>query len=91
MRKHVWKILSAQRDLLSPQAVAAVTAAMQDTQRICDGPLDKKAVENQMTTLENVANKWMKKDKPAASAWVQSTNLLPDEVRQRLLGTQQKK
>ena len=60
MRKHVWKILSAQRDLLSPQAVSAVTAAMQDTQRICDGPLDKKAVENQMTTLENVANKWLK-------------------------------
>ena len=24
MRKHVWKILSAQRDLLSPQAIAAV-------------------------------------------------------------------
>ena len=60
MRKHVWKILSAQRDLLSPQAITAVTAAMEGTQRVCEGRLDKKAVEAQMTNLETVANKWLK-------------------------------
>ena len=60
MRKHVWKILCAQRDLLSPQAIAAVTAATQDMQRACEGPLDRKAIESQMTNLENAANKWLK-------------------------------
>jgi len=60
MWKHVWKILCAQRDLLSPQAITAVTAATQDMQRVCEGPLDRKVVESQMTQLENVANKWLK-------------------------------
>ena len=60
MRKHVWKILSAQRDLLAPQAIAAVTAAMDDVRRVCEGKLDRKAVEAQMTGLETVANKWLK-------------------------------
>ena len=60
MRKHVWKILSAQRDLLSPPAIAAVTTAMEDIRRACEGKLDKKAVESQMTNLETVANKWLK-------------------------------
>jgi signal peptidase I len=60
MRKHVWKILSAQRDLLSPQAIAAVSAALGDIRRVCQEPLDRKAVEDQMTNLETVANKWLK-------------------------------
>ena len=60
MRKHVWKILSAQRDLLAPQAIAAVTTAMNDVRRVCEGKLDRKAVEAQMTSLETVANKWLK-------------------------------
>src|SRR5262245_4964973 len=60
MRKHVWKLLCAQRDLLSPPAIAAVTAATQEVQRVCEGPLDRKAIETQMTNLENVANKWLK-------------------------------
>jgi len=60
MRKHVWKILSAQRDLLAPQAIAAVTAAMDDVRRVCEGKLDRKALEAQMTSLETVANKWLK-------------------------------
>jgi signal peptidase I len=61
MRKHVWKILSAQRDLLSPQAISAVKAAMADIRRACEAsPVDKKEVEAQMTQLETVANKWLK-------------------------------
>ena len=42
------------------------------------------------SAVENIARNWMRKDKPSASAWVQSTNLLPDETRQRLLGTPKK-
>ena len=42
------------------------------------------------SAIENVARNWMKKDKASASVWVQNTNLLPDENRQRLLGTQGK-
>ena len=60
MRKHVWKILSAQRDLLSPQAIDAVTAAVNSIREACEGRLDLKAVESQMKNLEEVANKWLK-------------------------------
>jgi len=60
MRKHVWKILSAQRDLLSPQAIDAVTAAVNSIREACEGRLDLKAVEGQMKNLEEVANKWLK-------------------------------
>ena len=61
MRKHVWKILSAQRDLLSPQAIAAVTAAIEDIRRVCEArPADKREIEAQMTKLETAANKWLK-------------------------------
>ena len=61
MRKHVRKILSAQRDLLSPQTIAAVTAAMADIRRVCEArPVVRKDVEGQMTNLEKVANKWLK-------------------------------
>lgn len=60
MRKHVWKLLCAQRDLLSPQAIDGVTQAVQSMRRVCEGKLDKKAVEAEMTNLENAANKWLK-------------------------------
>jgi len=60
MRKHVWKILSAQRDLLSPQAIDAVTAAVNSIREACEGRLNLKAVEGQMKNLEEVANKWLK-------------------------------
>ncbi len=60
MRKHVAKILDAQRDLLSPQAIEAVTAAMRDMRSACEGAVDKKRIEDQMSNLESVANKWLK-------------------------------
>jgi signal peptidase I len=60
MRKHVWKILSAQRDLLSPQAIEAVTQAMNELRQACEARYDRQSVEAQMTNLENVANKWLK-------------------------------
>ena len=60
MRKHVRKLVAAQRDLLTPQAIEAVTAAMAGLQHSCNGPGDKKQIEAQMTNLESVANKWLK-------------------------------
>jgi len=60
MRKHVGKLVSAQRDLLTPQAINAVTAAMSSLEQSCDGQGEKKQIEAQMTNLETVANKWLK-------------------------------
>lgn len=59
MRKHVHKILSAQSDLLSEQAIAAVQKAMEALRETC-ATGDKKAVRASMTSLETAANKWLK-------------------------------
>lgn len=59
MRKHVHKILSAQSDLLSEQAVAAVQKAMDALRETC-ATGDKHAVRASMTGLESAANKWFK-------------------------------
>jgi signal peptidase I len=59
MRKHVWHILCAQRDLLSPSAIEKVTAALQNLQKACAGRLDKNALRDRMSNLETVANKWL--------------------------------
>jgi len=61
MRKHVWKILSAQRDLLAPPAIENVTAALEQIRQVCRArPLDRQAVLSQMEQLETTANKWLK-------------------------------
>jgi len=60
MRKHVQKILNAQRDVLSPQAIEAVKASMADIEKVAAGKLDKKALAEEMANLEKVANKWLK-------------------------------
>jgi signal peptidase I len=60
MRKHVWKILSAQRDLLSSQAITTVSASLEDIRRTSEGTLDKNALQEAMKKLETVANKWLK-------------------------------
>ena len=60
MRKHVWHLLCAQRDLLSPTAIEKVTVAVNNLEKACAGTLDKKALHDQMTSLETVANKWLK-------------------------------
>lgn len=60
MRKHVAKLVSAQRDLLTSQAIEAVTNAMSSLEKVCRSADAGKQVEAQMTNLENVANKWLK-------------------------------
>ena len=60
MHKHVWKLLCAQRDLLSPKAIEPVERALGDLDEVCRGPLDKAALDKEMANLESVANQWLK-------------------------------
>ncbi len=60
MSKHVCKILDAQRDILSPQAVGAVETALQDTQKAVAENADEATLKKQIDNLETVANKWLK-------------------------------
>jgi len=59
MVKHVQKLLNAQRDLLSAQALAAVDNAVRETEAAIDAG-DDKALGKQMTKLEEAAGKWIK-------------------------------
>ena len=60
MRKHVHKILSHQRDILSPQAVEAIQSAMGSCQQAVADHAPKDALQKQMENLEKAANKWLK-------------------------------
>ena len=60
MCKHVEKLLNAQRDILSAQAVDAVAAAVRDTEGAIAAGATTEALEKQMAKLEEVAGKWIK-------------------------------
>ena len=61
MRKHVHRWYYAQRDLLSLQAVGAVTVAMNDLQvALKEERFNKGRIRIKMEELEFAANKWLK-------------------------------
>jgi signal peptidase I len=60
MKKHVQKMVNAQRDILSPQAIGAVEAAVGEINQAVRGGADNEALKKQMANLEDVANKWLK-------------------------------
>ncbi len=60
MRRHVWKLLSHQRDVLPAQAIEALQAAITGCQRAVAEGADNDALERQMEHLEKTANKWLK-------------------------------
>jgi signal peptidase I len=60
MVKHVQKLLNAQRDVLSSQALEGVSGAMRDTQAALDEGAADEALEKQMAKLEAAATKWIK-------------------------------
>lgn len=60
MHKHVGKMLSAQRDILSAQAIAGMEAAMLELNKAIASGNGKQLVLDQMTNLEKAANKWLK-------------------------------
>jgi signal peptidase I len=60
MSKHVRKILSAQRDILSPQAVASVEKALAETELAVSSGATENDTQDCVNNLESVANKWLK-------------------------------
>ncbi|HXD01238.1 MAG TPA: S26 family signal peptidase, partial [Verrucomicrobiae bacterium] len=60
MRKHVRKLLAAQRDLLTPAAIDAVETAVNELQKVVAAGADDAALKKQMTNLEKAANDWLK-------------------------------
>ncbi|HMP84083.1 MAG TPA: S26 family signal peptidase, partial [Verrucomicrobiota bacterium] len=60
MRKHVRRMLNAQRDILPNQAVENVGAAINDMTAALESGGDKDALRKQMENLEQAANKWLK-------------------------------
>ena len=60
MRKHVWKLLSAQRDVLSADAIENVQKAIDDVHAATRGAAGKSVLQEKMKGLEGAANKWLK-------------------------------
>jgi len=60
MHKHVWKLLNAQRDILSADAVKNVQKAMDELQEAMKSGTDKASLKSKMGNLETAANKWLK-------------------------------
>jgi signal peptidase I len=58
--KHVRKLLNAQRDLLAPQAVAALESAIGETKAAIKADADDAALQKQMEALEKTATKYIK-------------------------------
>jgi signal peptidase I len=60
MCKQVKRLLNAQRDILSPQALEAVGAALRQTQTAIADDAEEAALEKQMAQLEEASAKWIK-------------------------------
>lgn len=60
MCKHVRKMLNAQRDILSPQAIDGVESAMREVQNAIRNNAPEEQLKTRMTELEAAANKWLK-------------------------------
>ena len=60
MSKHVRKMLDAQRDILSQQAIIAVEAALRELDSAVQNNGTEDTIRNRMTDLESAGNKWLK-------------------------------
>ncbi len=74
MRKHVWKLLQAQRDLLSSPALAAMEAALGALQAKIAAGADAGKLRLEMEQLEFAANQWLKPYPHAA--WRENVEVL---------------
>jgi signal peptidase I len=74
LRKHVLRLLNAQRDLLSPAAVQLLNGAMLELQGAINDRVDKKELRKQMEKLEQVAGKWLRPYPHAA--WRENVEVL---------------
>ncbi len=60
MVNQVRKLLSAQMDILSPQAIKNITGALDDTRNALKSGADTETLKAKMAALEEMANKWLK-------------------------------
>jgi signal peptidase I len=60
LRKHVQRLLNAQRDVMTPAALQLVHGALLDLQSAINDRVDKKELRRQMEKLEQVAVKWIR-------------------------------
>jgi len=60
MKRHVQRLLNAQRDVLSPQAVQTLEKALAEFQAELRANAKPKELKTAMGKLEEVANKWIK-------------------------------
>jgi signal peptidase I len=60
MRKHVHRLLCAQRDILSPEAVKSVAASVDELGDAITSDANGADLLKKMETLETTANKWLK-------------------------------
>ena len=59
-RKHVFQILCAQRDRLTPQAVENMNRALADVQQALRSGAKDEALKKEMERLEQAAGKWLR-------------------------------
>lgn len=59
-RRHVLRVLRAQRDILSPESIKAIETACESLKQAIDAPFDKKTILERIEKLELVANKHIK-------------------------------
>src|SRR5688500_18340030 len=60
MIKHVRKLINAQRDIISPEAIGNVNVSIGDLEKAIETNSDKKVIQDRMDDLEKAANKWLK-------------------------------
>ena len=58
---HADKLVKAQEDLLSPQAISAVRAATADLYESTRGTVNPETIHDKMTRLNDIAEKWLKR------------------------------
>ena len=74
VRKHVHRLLCAQRELLSSQAAQAVHASLEELQGAVRSGATKDTLLRHLENVENVANKWLKPYPHAA--WRENVEVL---------------
>ncbi len=74
MRKHVWKLVQAQRDLLAPDALKAMDTALAAVQEAVAQGANTGQLRERMEQLELTANRWLKPHPHAA--WRENVEVL---------------
>jgi signal peptidase I len=74
MRKHVHRILSAQRDILTPQTIENIKRALADLSGALNSGAKGESLKKEMEKVEQAANKWLKPYPHAA--WRENVEVL---------------